>query len=238
MRRGEAGAPALARTPLSSALPPTPTQTPSTNHSPTHPPTLSPRPAARGLYYALNIGPVHLLMTNTETALDTPDIDPTQLAFITADLAGVDHAATPITIVGGHRPMYCSNGGTQCGSFAAVLRNLTEAPYNKYGVDVVVTAHEHGYERTFRVVNSVVTDKSYLGPGAPVYIVNGAAGNREGNEKPSGAPWSAVQSGAVGYSLITVQAPPAGTGNATVHWQHYESDTGALLDDWTLSKAV
>ena len=48
--------------------------------------------------------------------------------------------------------------------------------------------HRHSYERSLPVYRSQPTstsNSSYASPAAPIYIVNGAAGNREGN---SGAP--------------------------------------------------
>ena len=193
--------------------------------------------ATFGRYYSLDLGPLHLVMTNTESVLDTPDIDADQKAWLEKDLAGVDKAQTPWTLVGGHRPMYCTDKGNseQCGSFASTLRGLVESTFLAAGVDVVVAAHEHGYERTYRVANGAVTSTSYEGAGAPVYIVNGAAGNREGNEKPAGnQPWSAFQDGSVGYSVLTVTGAPAGA--AVLRWQHFASAGAVLLDSWNITK--
>ena len=207
--------------------------------------------STHGFYYSLNVGPLHLLMTDTETAFDTADIDDGQRAWIKADLAAVDNGATPFIIAAGHRPLYCTDkaASIQCGGFAAWLRGKVEDVYISAGVDVVVGAHEHGYERTYRLAHGNVTSTSYAGPGAPAYVVNGAAGNREGNEKPQGnQPWSAVQSDAVGYSVITLsRAPTAGAAksaiegvkqqqNATLAWQHYASAGRALVDEWAISK--
>ena len=65
---------------------------------------------AYGFYYSLDVGPLHLLMTDTETAFDTADIDidDAQKGWIQADLATVDKSAsaTPIIMAAGHRPLY------------------------------------------------------------------------------------------------------------------------------------
>ena len=114
--------------------------------------------------------------------------------------------------------------------------------YIAAGVGVVIGAHEHGYERTYRFAHGNVTSTSYEGPGAPAYVINGAAGNREGNEKPLGnEPWSAVQSDAVGYSVITLSAPKSRERsgpqqNATLTWQHYASAGQKLVDVWNISR--
>jgi len=135
--------------------------------------------------------------------------------------------------------MYCTDGGNsvQCGSMAQNLRGLVEDTFLSAGVDVVVAAHEHGYERTFRVAHGAVTSKSYEGAGAPVYIVNGAAGNREGNEKPRGdQPWSAFQDGSVGFSTLAITSAPAAAG--MLRWQHFNSVGPAVIDDWNITKAT
>ena len=46
-------------------------------------------------------------------------------------------------------------------------------------VDVVIQAHQHDYERTLPVNNLTAAGSDYQNPRAPVYVVNGAAGNRE-----------------------------------------------------------
>jgi len=97
--------------------------------------------ATQNMYYSWNSGPVHFLSINPETAIDTADVDATQLAWIQADLAAVNRSATPWVIAMGHRPLYCSNNDkVQCGLFAAILRYQVEAVLYNAKVDVVVRA--------------------------------------------------------------------------------------------------
>ena len=49
----------------------------------------------------------------------------------------------------------------------------------KYGVDVVIEAHEHSYERLWPVYQGKVYQENYNNPKAPVHIVSGAAGCNE-----------------------------------------------------------
>ena len=61
-------------------------------------------------YYALDIGQyLHLAMTNTETVIDTADIEPLEAAWLDADLAASVAAGDRWRVVTGHRPFYCSN---------------------------------------------------------------------------------------------------------------------------------
>lgn len=89
------------------------------------------------MYYAFDAGSVHISMTNTESPIDTPDMNGTVRAFLAAELAGA--AAASWRIVGGHRPFYCSdNDKTQCTSFSATLRGQGEALLNAGKVDLVI----------------------------------------------------------------------------------------------------
>ena len=172
------------------------------------------------LAYSLNLGPLHLVSFNTETPDDTGNIDAPEVAWLQADLAAANasRAATPWLVAGAHRPLYCTNGAwstsdKDCAIFAGVMRGQAEAVLARNGVDLVLGAHMHGYERTQAVLaGKVVTAASngsstYVAAGAPVYIVNGAGGNREGNDNPSGAaPWSVpgAHSSAIGFGLLSV----------------------------------
>ena len=42
----------------------------------------------------------------------------------------------------------------------------------------VISGHNHQYERSYPVYHGSPTQKDYINPKAPVYIVNGAAGNK------------------------------------------------------------
>jgi len=186
----------------------------------------------QSMYYSVDVGAAHLSFLNTETVIDTADIDDVQQAWLAADLAAASGAA--MRVVTGHRPFYCTDGSNdiQCGGFAQWLRGRAESLFVDNNVALVVCSHEHGYERTWPVINSTVVSKNYTAPGAPTYVVSGAGGNREGNELPNGdQPWSAYGSAAVGYTLITLA-------DATAHVQFVQADNGAVLDDFTISGAV
>jgi hypothetical protein len=207
------------------------------------PPARAYGPSAPGgangnLFFSLDMGPVHLTMFNTETPDDTGSVDAPEVAWLEADLAAANasRAATPWLIAGAHRPLYCTNGGWQttdkdCAVFAGVMRGQAEATFARHGVDLVLGAHMHGFERTQavlggKVVSAAANGTTYKAPGAPVYIVNGAAGNREGNDNPEGnAPWSVPGShfATIGYGLLTVTTEQ-------LQYDFVESATGNVLD--------
>ena len=49
----------------------------------------------------------------------------------------------------------------------------------KYGVDVIIQAHEHSYERLWPVYQGKVYSENYLNPKTPIHIISGAAGCNE-----------------------------------------------------------
>ena len=55
-----------------------------------------------------------------------------------------------------------------------------EELFYKAGVDIILEAHEHSYERLWPVFNGNVSAKNYLDPKAPVHIISGTAGCKEG----------------------------------------------------------
>jgi len=159
------------------------------------------------MYYSWSLGGIHWVGCDSETPIDTADISPTQQAWISADLAKVNRSVTPWTIAYFHRPLYCSNqDDSNCVNFAALLREQVEDIFYNNKVDVVVTAHVHDWERTYPLYKQNATQFNYDSPTAPVYLVQGASGNREGNDNnwhdiPS---WSAARSGKIGYATLTV----------------------------------
>lgn len=52
-----------------------------------------------------------------------------------------------------------------------------------YGVDVVLQAHEHSYERLWPQYKGVVLARNYSNPQAPVQLITGAAGSRHGSDR-------------------------------------------------------
>lgn len=52
-----------------------------------------------------------------------------------------------------------------------------------YGVDIVLQAHEHNYERLYPMYRGVVVSTNYTNPRAPIQIISGAAGSRHGMDQ-------------------------------------------------------
>ncbi|XP_025104271.1 acid phosphatase type 7-like [Pomacea canaliculata] len=178
-----------------------------------------------GMYFSWNIGPAHIISFNTEVYYNeyaTTDNIKRQYDWLEADLQEANQpanrAARPWIITMGHRPMYCSNDDDDemCRNPANPIRNGTAAfwpnledLFYKYGVDLEIYAHEHSYERLWPVYKSKVCNGSsepYTNPPAPVHIITGSAGDKEGQEKflPHPEVWSAVRSDDYGFTVMDI----------------------------------
>jgi len=184
-----------------------------------------------GMFYSWTVGPVHFIAGNSETAIDTANFSPSFLAWLEADLQSVDRTVTPFVVAHFHRPMYCSNSGACTSKGGDRLRSQAEEIFQKYQVNLVLTGHVHSYERTFPVYHNEATSFDYEAPTAPVYILQGASGNREGNDgfPTDNVPtWSAGHAKDVGFALLTCS-------KTEISFQYYasreESQGGPILLD-------
>ena len=63
--------------------------------------------------------------------------------------------------------------------FVFVFFFSLEPLFFQYGVDIIIEAHEHSYERLWPVFNDIVTAHNYSNPKAPVHLISGSAGCNE-----------------------------------------------------------
>merc|ERR1719253_1422086 len=132
-------------------------------------------------HYSLDINGVHIAAINTESPVDVAFMSKAQVDWMAADLANSKNASWKI--VYGHRPLYCSNhGGQDIPAGNKFLQLAAEKHFIEESVDLVLQGHVHDYERTLPIKNDQPTSNDYTNPTAPVYVVNGAAGNRERND--------------------------------------------------------
>lgn len=177
-----------------------------------------------GLWYSFNIGPVHFIAIETE-AYYFMNYGIKQLIkqydWLERDLKEANkpeaRAKRPWIVTFGHRPMYCSNANADdCTNHQSLVRVglpffnwfALEDLFFKYKVDLELWAHEHSYERMWPMYNFKVYNGSYERPysnyRAPVHIVTGSAGCKEGREKftPNRPHWSAFHSSDYGYTRM------------------------------------
>jgi len=113
-------------------------------------------------YYSFDWGPVHVAVLDTEYAFQDTTRRQVQLDWLDQDLASTDR---PWKIAVFHRSPYSS--GAEHGS-DLVVRSAFAPLFERYGVQLAISAHEHDYERTIPIASS--------GGRPVVYVVTGGGG--------------------------------------------------------------
>ena len=202
-----------------------------------------------GVYYSFDMGPAHIVSFSSEAYFWQLWEVEKQYEWLKKDLAAVDRSKTPWVITMAHRPMYCSNqDGDDCTKDDSNMRKglpvlgmrffALETLFQEHGVDLAFWAHEHSYERTWPVMDGKVLNGTsspgapYTNPRAPVHIVAGAAGCREGHDEYNGprGPWSAKRLSDFGYGRLRIE-------NEThIHWEQIEDVDEKIVDAFWLIK--
>jgi hypothetical protein len=124
-------------------------------------------------FYSFDYGPAHFISLDTETAFLDPARRQAQLDWLRDDLAATTR---DWKIAFFHRPGYSS--GAEHRSDLTV-RNAFGPIFEQYGVQLVLSGHDHDYERTFPIKTSSdpfaqpVTYVVSGAGGAPLYTVSG-----------------------------------------------------------------
>ncbi|XP_013383368.1 acid phosphatase type 7-like [Lingula anatina] len=190
------------------------------------------------LFYSLKLGKAHIIGFSTEVyfyfnygfhmALN-------QYRWLERELQEANkpenRAERPWLITMAHRPMYCStNDYDDCTFSISRIRTALEGLFYKSGVDLMLWAHEHIYERLWPIYNMKVCNGSnaypYTNPGAPVHIITGSAGCKEKHDPFKPPPyWSAFRSSDYGYTRMTIT-------NAThLYFEQVSDDQGGAVID-------
>lgn len=203
------------------------------------------------MMYSWDLGPVHFISISTEFYYFLNygfHMVRTQYEWLKNDLDEAtkpeNRQKRPWIVLYGHRPMYCSNSDdidcsleyTRVGLPILRLYGL-ESYLKDYGVDLVIWAHEHSYERTWPLFDKRVYNGSYeqpyVNPGAPVHVVTGSAGCKEDLSPFSGPRpyWSAVRVYDYGYTKFYVY------NNTHMHLEQISAtNNGKVVDDFWMVK--
>jgi hypothetical protein len=117
-------------------------------------------------FYSFDFGPVHFIALDTEAAFLSTARRQEQLAWLTEDLQSSQDR--PWRVAFFHRPPYSS--GVEHGSELAV-RQAFGPLFEQYNVQLVLTGHEHSYERSVPWRESTNATRQ-----AVTYIVTGGGG--------------------------------------------------------------
>jgi len=185
-------------------------------------------------------------MYNTECFLDDDRgaESLTMINWLREDLekANQNRENRPWIIMGTHHPLYCSvdygkpmsyKSNSDCGEDTEVLKPILEDLFYENGVDLLITAHVHNYERDAAIYKNKTVKSDYddlhihINPKAPIHIVSGNAGNYEGHNDPvSHTPqeWARYLSNDYGYARIVVH-------NSThLYWEQFSALDKDVID--------
>lgn len=171
-------------------------------------------------YYSFDWGDIHFVALNSNQPFT-----PALLAWLAADL---DASSRRWKMVFFHHTMY------SCGSIHGTSTSLVNAlgpVFEAHGVDLAFYGHDHHFERTFPMRNKVAVnaamDPDYTNPGAPIYVISGAAGE------------SRAASGSCLHTARAIATPSYVRASVTGDLFTMEAvgADGLVLDRMTLSKS-
>ena len=132
-------------------------------------------------YYSFNYRNIHFLVMNSEIAFNS---NSPQYSFVKNDLATAStDAVIKWIIVGFHTPVYTSPSHHPPN---VPFRDTYHPLFDKFGVDLVLQAHNHNYQRSYPMtfnnakssepLTSSSQKNDYKDPSGEIYIVVGTAG--------------------------------------------------------------
>jgi hypothetical protein len=182
-------------------------------------------PAGTERYYSFDWGPVHFVSLDSNCAIGLASADRCTLAaqksWLATDLA---NSKQPWKVVFFHHPPWSSG---EHGSQLAMRRNFAPL-FEQYGVDLVLTGHDHNYERSKPMKGEAVAPAGTRGI---TYLVVGSGGATLRSWPGSQPSWTAFRNNTY-YGHLDVQVD-GGTLTAK-----FLSPGGAVRDSLTLTKAV
>jgi hypothetical protein len=187
-------------------------------------PSNNPRGTER--YYSFDWGHVHFVALDSSCAIGLASSDRCSLAeqktWVESDLKT---STAPWKVVFFHHPPWSSG---EHGSQMTMRREFTPI-FETRGVDLVLTGHDHNYERTKPLKGEAVVSDST--PGAITYFVVGSGGATLRQFAGSTPSWTAMRSDqAIGYLDVKVEG---GTLSARL-----VNPGGAVVDSYTKSKVL
>jgi aldose sugar dehydrogenase len=188
-------------------------------------------------FYSFNYQNVHFIAMSTEVPYERGS---KQYNFVKSDLRkAVSAPGIDWIVVFYHRAAYTSP--SVIGSIPA-LRDTYHLLFEKYGVDLVIQAHIHNYQRSYPIkyndedsLKPFITDRntaSYHNPKGQIYTIVGTGGSSEiHNFTGRAARYMAVQFNAFGFLNINVLH------NGTTMEGNFYENNGTVRDHFTIVKA-
>ena len=191
-------------------------------------------------FYSFDYKNIHfLVMTTGLDSLIPYGKGSQQYNFVKSDLAQAsNNNKTDWIIVVSYQPFYTSPTEHEA---PGNLRLLYSPLFQKYGVDLVITAHNHNYQRTYPLylaskhssTPEIKDDNgnNYNNPSAPIYVTVGTAG-AELYEFDGQAPFIAAQTVQAGF--LNIEIPKDGT---QLKAKFLDGETNSDKDSFTINKS-
>mgnify|MGYP003990574205 CR=1 FL=1 len=182
-------------------------------------------------WYSFNYSLFHIISISTEHDFDNGS---EQVEWLTNDLqlANLDRESHPWVLVMFHRPMYSSTTGGHGSDLE--IRSALEPLFVQHSVNIVVTGHDHNYERTFPVNSSHASQTNtsqFVSPDAPIHLVVGTGGRLLYRYDSSEPTWSAAYDSTThGYGVLELLNEEA------LQFTFYDDEHGDVVDTFTISR--
>jgi hypothetical protein len=201
-------------------------------------------------FYSFNYENVHFTIMSTELPFGRGS---DQYKFVDKDLA--DAASDPNVdwiVVCYHKPAYVSpnqhpsypDNRTISTEPDITLRNVYHPLFLEYGVDLVLQAHQHAYERSYPIAfkwktnSTYVTDNNstyYRNPEGQIFATVGTGG--QGNYHFTGKEGYVVGQ-YVGFGFLNLNVANSNNNTGTTLGAKFYANDGTVKDQFTISKGV
>jgi hypothetical protein len=186
-------------------------------------------------YYSFDYQRVHFLALSTEIPYNATSA---QFKFVNNDLSkAASNPNIDWIIAYFHRPMYTSPSEHP---ESPVLRNTYHPLFSKYGVDLVLQAHNHSYERTYPIIfnsNNVThpietstNTTRYTDPNGEIFATVGTGGK---NVISFLGKKDYIAKQYQGFGILNVDITNDGR---TLTGKYYANIDGAIIDQFTITK--
>jgi hypothetical protein len=128
-------------------------------------------------FYSYQHGLVQIIVLSSYSDATVGSV---QYEWLEQELQTMDRKITPWLLVSFHAPLYTTFQGHVDELEAVNMKQAMEPLFVKYGVNIVVSGHDHGFMKSHSLAFGQV-DPTGL---SPIYLTLGAGGNRE--EHPPG----------------------------------------------------
>lgn len=195
---------------------------------------LMPENGHSNYWWSFDIGLAHFTMVSSEHDFEFGSV---QYKWIEQDLAkaNANRHIRPWIFVTSHKAMYAtSKSRYESTRPGAPFQRALEPLLQKYQVDMMISGHNHNYERTwptFFGTPKMDRGNYFRNPKAPIWVVQGTAGPitnaKWTKEKPE---WNAVQLNYYGFGCLTLH------NSTTLQYEFIDAMEGNVIDEFWIRK--